>query len=1473
MFYRGIRKRVAKLLSTVLVVSSILPSAVFGAELPFIDTAGSYAQKEISSLIEDGIISGYEDNSFRPNQAITRAELAKIIVSSMGLAENGAKAAPFADVAEDSWYRGYVGALVESGITQGTSSTQFSPDTQVTREALVVFFVRAFGLEETAKLFSADSAFTDVSDVSDWARPHVALAYRMGFVGGSEDAEGKLRFNPKDNAERQALARLAYEFKTNKLSFVDKARQLAAGKSSTGADAVSSLIASITAVSNTSIEVAFVSVVTGVNKADFVFDNDLAVVDAALKEGSTTVVVLTTGIQTAGTSYKLTYRGSQTGKVAAGIGGFFGGGGGGGGGSKSTTPAPTVAEQLAAGGTLSDVTIKSSGAYGPADGSGKTTTVTGTLTIDPGPDGEVTLQHINPAKLDVLSGKDESIKLQQTVIKQLRVNAVNNGGRDVRIEAQDDTSVESTEVESQAVLESSSTTGKLGTIKLTSAATGKSLTLKGNIDGDVTVEAPGSTVKLAPPSSGNSQPTVIKNLKVGANSTISSGTGTTISQVNVTAPNTRLNLEGAGTISSIQVDSTAGGSMLTIGEGSNVESVQSDTDVTLTGNAEAIAAVNIEGQVKLDETIKDRVKETATANAISLIKDLGIFSSYSLELQTKLDHALAAVEKARSYGVGDESLQPEIGKLVSIQQSVDSLKEEVSSAQKSLEPGYKSGDTAAGVYNDLALPVKGIQGTSITWTSSHAVIDPKSGKVTRPDGSGNAVVTLTANIYKNGYSLDKTFVVTVVELRTGLSPKLVSAQSNDYHEGIDGRDFTISWYPADAAEITTHLLYILPVDAGLLDRDKHTPVAVVQDKSITEWTGNEATLDSSNAPLRQGNYRVYVAGSTADRTKLYASSIVYEPSVIVKAAGGSQLDLMHHTIQLSPVYLTFGKAVSETSASNGSAEVTIDGSNYRLELWSQGSEPSKLAINNSTVYDMNTINLEMDQYLLAFNKTFEIRMYRNGSSSPVPFATKSFQPYTEPFITSVKDRDNNPGVDGRDFTVNWIPSYVEDIVEQKLYIVPNDKWMDDIETLAPTATFAGNTDRQWTGNTQSLDSYGQRLEERNYYVYIVAVDKLGRRFEFTETFIPEQPLSSVPTVDTELFYTTDQIVGHAKRNARVILRTMEGVPFATGNTDSDGVYKLQLRKNYHLSGLTTVQLSAKETDKAESDPIILQVTPASGLPSPSVTGVVYEDGGILEVTAVPYTYIRITRSDGSMLMWKEVDASGKFTTKDGLRRSFIAGEKLAVSAFNMFDYVSDPVLITVQPVMETTAIPTVTGTVYNTGLSTIIGTAEPGSDITISKTNGEFVYSTRVKTDGSFSLTFSGANYSITAGEQLAVAADSIGKKISSPVFITVANRSESAQDEAYAALAALRNACREQVKQLTGKYIAEFASPEKLNGVLAEIIAKDNQCKADFEAIVGKAKSQGVGDSVIQGYRDQYQNDRSSALQEAAAIIKAATP
>lgn len=273
------------------------------------DIVDSYAQKEINNLVDNGIISGYEDGSFQPRKTITRAELSKIIVLSSGLKENPEQAAAFTDVDKDSWYRGFVGALVASNITQGTSATTFAPEAKVTREELAIFFIRALGLEETTGKVAVDAKLSDLATVSSWAQPYVSLAFKTGFTLGIDNPDGTIRFSPKDNSERQAVARMAYEFMHNKNTFINRAKELVNN---------SPKVSSVIAINNSTIEVTFTSPVTKVAMNDFTFDNNLETTRAELKAGTSNVVVLTTSMQTLGTVYKLMYLGSDTGITVIG---------------------------------------------------------------------------------------------------------------------------------------------------------------------------------------------------------------------------------------------------------------------------------------------------------------------------------------------------------------------------------------------------------------------------------------------------------------------------------------------------------------------------------------------------------------------------------------------------------------------------------------------------------------------------------------------------------------------------------------------------------------------------------------------------------------------------------------------------------------------------------------------------------------------------------------------------------------------------------------------------------------------------------------------------------------------------------------------------------------------------------------------------------------------------------------------------
>ena len=118
----------------------------------FTDVPSDYEHvAAINALFEKGIISGYSDGTFRPNAIVTRGQLAKILVNAFELKESQEGQLPFTDVAPNSDLAKYVQTLLNHSITQGTSATTFSPTNPVTRGQMASFVVRAENVAKTLK--------------------------------------------------------------------------------------------------------------------------------------------------------------------------------------------------------------------------------------------------------------------------------------------------------------------------------------------------------------------------------------------------------------------------------------------------------------------------------------------------------------------------------------------------------------------------------------------------------------------------------------------------------------------------------------------------------------------------------------------------------------------------------------------------------------------------------------------------------------------------------------------------------------------------------------------------------------------------------------------------------------------------------------------------------------------------------------------------------------------------------------------------------------------------------------------------------------------------------------------------------------------------------------------------------------------------------------------------------------------------
>lgn len=154
----------------------------------------------VSTLAGSGIVSGDINGNFRPQDNITRAEFAKLIVSAFSVPEGKAE---FADVPETSWYAPYVSNAAACGIVGGYEG-KFNPDSYITRQDAAVIIYRVsklFNIEYTG-FEEAD----DMENVSLYAWTAVGTLMKNGIVNGVGDGS----FMPLSNITRAEAVQLLY---------------------------------------------------------------------------------------------------------------------------------------------------------------------------------------------------------------------------------------------------------------------------------------------------------------------------------------------------------------------------------------------------------------------------------------------------------------------------------------------------------------------------------------------------------------------------------------------------------------------------------------------------------------------------------------------------------------------------------------------------------------------------------------------------------------------------------------------------------------------------------------------------------------------------------------------------------------------------------------------------------------------------------------------------------------------------------------------------------------------------------------------------------------------------------------------------------------------------------------------------------------------------------------------------------------
>ena len=194
-----------------LTVSTRIEVTFTNGKLPFTDVRESdWFYDDVVFAYENGLFSGTSDTTFSPNTSMTRAMLVTVLYRLEGQpAVNGRSG--FSDVQYNGYYEDAVTWAADNGIVNGTSTTTFSPNANVTREQMAAILYRYAQYKKYNTAASSSlNGFTDQASVSGYATASLEWAVAEKLVNGSA---GKLM--PTGNATRAQVAAILHRFVEN----------------------------------------------------------------------------------------------------------------------------------------------------------------------------------------------------------------------------------------------------------------------------------------------------------------------------------------------------------------------------------------------------------------------------------------------------------------------------------------------------------------------------------------------------------------------------------------------------------------------------------------------------------------------------------------------------------------------------------------------------------------------------------------------------------------------------------------------------------------------------------------------------------------------------------------------------------------------------------------------------------------------------------------------------------------------------------------------------------------------------------------------------------------------------------------------------------------------------------------------------------------------------------------------------------
>ena len=166
-----------------------------------------WARTAINGLAMRGMISGRDQYTFDPNANITRAEYCQILMGAIN-ALNAKGESTFADVPSTAWYYNAVSVASQLGIVSGYGDGNFGPNDLITRQDMALMtYKTAQIMNKSLEPVNAEITFEDSHEIADYAFEAVMTLQKAGIINGMTDTT----FEPLSNATRAQSAKVIFD--------------------------------------------------------------------------------------------------------------------------------------------------------------------------------------------------------------------------------------------------------------------------------------------------------------------------------------------------------------------------------------------------------------------------------------------------------------------------------------------------------------------------------------------------------------------------------------------------------------------------------------------------------------------------------------------------------------------------------------------------------------------------------------------------------------------------------------------------------------------------------------------------------------------------------------------------------------------------------------------------------------------------------------------------------------------------------------------------------------------------------------------------------------------------------------------------------------------------------------------------------------------------------------------------------------